>query len=306
MSIVYGRNETLKNFARGFVQSMAPSLANFIAPAVVTGIASGQFKSFNDKNSFQVPATSRPMGAHANRIEFESDDLFYNCKPNALEATIDEHERKLAGDDQGMLEQAKTQTCLTVGQLSHEISVFTKIRAAVAAESGKGVWIGTPGKDTDPIAEIDEQILAIALATGSMPNAIVIGLSAFQVIRNHPLVKARLSGVTAGGATVAQVQMMLLNPAIEIRLGVLAYDTAKPGKTKANAFVVGNEVFIFTRSENPTVYDPSFAKTFTAGEASIYDVRLYREEPRLDVIAVDWTEDVQVTSALSGKRLVIT
>ena len=239
MSTTYGRNETLKNFSRGFVQNMDASLARFIAPSVVTGVASGQFKSFNDKNSFQVPETRRAMGGKANRIEFESEDNYYNCKPNALEASIDEHERKLAGDDQGMLEQAKTQTCLTVGQLRHEIDVFAAIRAAVSAESGAGAW---SSDEVDPIAELDDTILAIALATGRMPNAMVIGLSAFKTLRHHPLVKARQPGAAIVGATVAQVAAMLINPDIEIRVGVLAYDTAKPGKAKSNSFVVGNKI----------------------------------------------------------------
>ena len=61
--------------------------------------ASGQFKSFNDKNSFQVPSTARPIGAHANRIEFESDDLFFNCQPQAIEAPTGRKRRDLRPRD---------------------------------------------------------------------------------------------------------------------------------------------------------------------------------------------------------------
>ena len=303
MGTVYGNSETLRNYSRGFMQSMIPSLANFIAPLVVTGVASGQYKTFEDKNSFQTPAARRAIGGKATRIVFESDDAFYNCRPNALETTIDEHERKLAGNDQGMLEQSKIQTRLTVGQLSHEIEVFTAIRAAVAATGGVGVWSNDAN---DPIAELDAQILSIALATGRMPNAMVIGLSAFNTLRHHVLVKARLAGVSADGVTLAALASMLINPQIEIRVGVLAYDTAKPGKTKSNSFVVGNEVLVFTRSENPTPYDPSFAKTFSCSAANIFDVRLYQEDPRLDVVAVDWSDDAKVTASPCGRRMAIT
>jgi hypothetical protein len=33
---------------------------------------------------------------------------------------------------------------------------------------------------------------------------------------------------------------------------------------------------------------------------------MYREEPRVDVIAVDWTKQTKVVSALCGRRLSIT
>lgn len=90
MTRIYGRNETLKNFASGLAQdAMKNSLAEFIAPRVVTGVASGQYKVFSDKNSFLAPDASRAVGGKARRIGFESTDAYFNCAPNALEITID-------------------------------------------------------------------------------------------------------------------------------------------------------------------------------------------------------------------------
>lgn len=297
---VYGRNETLENFARGLSQDMSKSLAEFFAPTVVTGTASGQFKSFADKNAFKTPATARAIGGKATRIGFESEDKYFNCKPNALEATIDQFEREQAGVDQGMLEQAKTADVITSARLAHEIAVFTAVRAAVAAESGKGVWSSA---EVDPIDEIDEQIENIAKATGLMPNRMVIGLSAFRLLRKNAKVIARQPGASVIGVTSAQLAAMLVNPGIEIRIGTLAYDTTKPGKTQANAFVLGAEAWLFYASQNPTAYDASFAKTFTTTSGNIFQVQMYQEDPRTDVIAVDWSEDIEVVSAACGKRL---
>lgn len=299
---VYGRNETLTNFARGLSQDMAKSLAEFIAPTVPTGTASGQYKSFSDKNSFQVPTTRRAIGGKANRIGFESEDAYYNCAPNALEITVDEAERALAGQDQAMLEQAKTSVLVSTARLAHEVAVMAAVRAGVSAVGAVGVWSNDAN---DPIDELDAQIEAIATATGMLPNRMVLGLSAFRKLRKNAKVVARQPGASIIGLTTAQLAAMLINPAIEIRVGVLAYDTTKPGKTQSNALVVGNDALVFCASQSPTPYDPSFAKVFSTNSGNIFQVQMYQEDPRTDVIAADWSADIKIVAASCARRLAI-
>jgi hypothetical protein len=90
-------NVTLTNYARGLAQDISTSLANFLAPEVVVPAATGQYKSFDDKNTFQVVDTSRAVGGPAKRLEFAASDPTYNCLPQALEIAIDDHERDEAG-----------------------------------------------------------------------------------------------------------------------------------------------------------------------------------------------------------------
>ena len=53
-------------------------------------------------------------------------------------------------------------------------------------------------------------------------------------------------------------------------------------------------------------YDPSFAKTFSIGSNSVESVREYRAESnRSDILAVDWSEDVQVVSAACARRITL-
>ena len=90
--------QTLTNYARGIAQDRRSSLAEFIAPTVSVGTATGQFKSFNDKNAFQSLTTSRAIGGTARRVEFLATDSTYSCKPQALEIAIDDQERAEFGD----------------------------------------------------------------------------------------------------------------------------------------------------------------------------------------------------------------
>jgi hypothetical protein len=295
-------NPTLTNYAVGLAQDMQSALAEFLAPTVEVPSTVGQYKRFDDKNAFQVYETSRPIGGRATRIEFESTDPTYNCQPQALEVPVDDAERDAAdADDPIRLDESKIKTLISSTTLSHEVKVVEKTIGAVPAVAGKGVW---SDPDVDPVAELDEQIEAISNEAGMLPNRIAIGIGAWRAFRNHPKVIARQPGAALIGLTPAQASAMLLNPAIDIRVGVLSKDTTKFGKAKNAVNIVGAKLLIFIASPNPTQYDPSFAKTFMGRRGGVTSVRTYREEgARSDIHAVDWSEDIQVTGTACGKRV---
>lgn len=295
--------ETLKAYAYGISQDISKSLADFIAPRVPVGVGSGFYKKFDDKNAFQIYKTARALGGPANRIKFEATDGQFNCKPNALEIPIDDSERDSAGDAQQNLEEAKTRTLVISGSTAREDQVLQLIKAKISAVDGKGVYSDAT---VDPILELDEQIEAIATATGAMPNAMIIGLGAWRVLKNHPKVLARRPGADVNTVDLGVLAGMLLNPQMEIRVGILSKDTTKFGKGKAATNIVGAEIFLFMRDENPTQYDPGFAKTFSIGANSVEDVYTYRDESsRSDILAVDWSEDIQVVSTAVARRITL-
>jgi len=296
-------NITLTNYAQGVAQDRRSAIADFLAPQVPVGAASGQYKRFNSKNAFVIYDTARAIGGKATRIEFDADDPTFNCKPQGLEIVIDDHERDLAGvGDPLRLEQAKIDTLIGCNVAGHEVKVCAAVKAAIPAVSGVGEWSKA---ENDPVAELDAQIMAIAIATGQMPNAMTIGIGAWNLVRNHPKVVARQPGAALIGLTLVQFASMLLNPSIEIKVAILSKDLAKLGNAKNAANIFGNEVIVFLRSATPTQFDPSMAKTFTIGEGLVGGVRQYREEPFNDVYLLEWSEDIEVTSTESARRMAI-
>lgn len=295
--------QTLTDHARGIAQDRKSALAEFLCPSVLVGAATGKFKSFSDKNAFQVVDTSRAIGGPARRLEFEATDPDYNCTPNGLEIGIDDHERELAGDGDSMLEEAKVETLVQTAVNSHESRAFNAVAAAVPAVAGRGVWSSA---DNDPVKEINEQIAAIATAMGMMPNRIVFGLAAWQVFRDHPKVVARQPGAQIVGLTYAGAASMLLNPDTEIRVGILSKDSAKFGAGRNVSNIIGPEVYIFYASPTPTLFDNSFAKTFRMGGGGVDSVTRYRDDRcSSDILKLNWSVDVQVVSSLCAKRLTI-
>ncbi len=297
-------NPILTNYAIGLAQDLQSALAEFLAPTVVVPSTIGHFKKFDDKNAFQVYNTARAVGGTATRIEFEASDPTYNAKPQALEVTIDDAERDAAGDaDPLALEQSKVKTLVSSAVLSHESKVTAAVVNAVTAEAGLGVYSNAT---VDPIAEIDGVIEAITTATGMMPNRMAIGIGAWRIIRNHAKVISRQQGASLIGTTTSQFALMLLNPGIDIRVGILSQDLTKFGNVKNAVNIMGAQLLIFIGSQSPTQYDPSFAKSFTGKRGGVTAVRQYRaESARSDVLATDWSEDIQITGTACGKRIVL-
>ena len=291
-------NVTLTNYARGLAQDISATLANFLAHEGVVPAATGQYKSFDDKNTFQVIDTSRAVGGPAKRLEFAASDPTYNCLPQALEIAIDDHERDEAGQNDPLrLEEAKTQTLVSSAVTSHEAKVFAALTALAAATNI------TLASD-DPIAKIDEQIEALATDTGRMPNRLVIGLPLWNKLRNNAKVIARFPGAASVGVSMAQFSSLLLNPSIDIRVGILAKDTAKLGGAKNNVNIVGQQLVVFHANASPTLYDPSFMKTFRLRRGGVDVVRTYRDDSaRSDILAVDWSEDIRVTSSVCARKV---
>jgi hypothetical protein len=298
-------NQTLTNYAVGIAADSASELANFIAPIVATGSQHGQFKVFESNDAFQIYSTARAVGGPNTRIEFGIEDAFFNCRPQGLEIAIDDSERD-PGAKPLAIEKAKIRTLVINTNTGHEAKVFDLVKAAKAATGGIGAWSGAGNKDKDIVDEIDGQIQAIINATGMMPNRMVLGIGAWKIIKNHPSVKNRMSDNQKEGATLTQFASMLLNPKIEIRVGILGRNLNKPGKDANKVNIVGDEVFIFIASDNPTQYDPSFAKTFMPDSTPIDSVTEYRDEKcNSDVYKTNWGEDIKVVSTICGRRITV-
>ena len=161
--------------------------------------------------------TSRAIGGTARRVEFLATDSTYSCKPQALEIAIDDQERAEFGDgDPVGLEQAKLDVLVTSAVLAHEVSVFAAVATGVSAVGSRGSWSDL--STNDPIKEIDEQIKAIAIESGMLPNRIVLGIGAWYYLRNHAKTIARQPGALNIGVSTNQLQGMLMNPGIDIRV----------------------------------------------------------------------------------------
>jgi hypothetical protein len=300
----------LTSYAFGVMQDAQAvlAIAKILAPVVPTGAASGQFNKFDTTAAFKAYAAAvarRAIGGHATEIGLLSDVASFNIKPNGLRIKMDEFEKTQAGGDVALVEQAKTRTLTISSVLSYLNAVVTAIKASISAEAGKGTWTNA---NVDPIQEINDLIKAVWLASGMVPNNVVIDFGAWCVLAGNKNVIARMPGADIAAVTPLRVQGMLVNPNVKITISTAAGLTGgglgNAAATKQG--VLAGSVLAFYNSDAATPYDPSFCKVFSPAANLFTEVYTYREEPHFDWFENDWQDDIQVVSSLLCKRIDVT
>lgn len=305
-------NYQLTTFAQGHMNDLADAraLAERLAPSTPVPGSSGQFKKFNDKNSFLPEDTARGLGGDPKIINVGASDDTYACKPQALEVRVDQAEIDAAGSGAGalgqqLLREGKVAALLNKAALSHGLQVVTAVLAAVAAQGGGlGQW---SNPDVDPIDQLDNQLLALSLDTGSATNIkLTMDVGAWAALRSHPKVKARASFVQVGGITRDQLAGLLIFP-VDVFIANLVKDTTGVGVASNKARVLASEVLLHYSIPSATLYDPSPFKTFTVGMGSPFSgVRSYNAPNGLwEGHLIGWSRDIKQTSALAMRRLSI-
>lgn len=302
-------NNQLTSYAQGHMNDLAGTLelAERLIPTVVVPGGSGQYKVFDDLNSFQIYGTTRATGGDATRIEFAASDATYSTEPQALEVTVDQEEREKAGDDsfaQQLLDEGKIRALLNGTSLAHVKKCVDYVLANVAAVADRGNF---SNPDIDPIDQIDEQLDGLSLDVGSASNIkVTLSVSAWRTIRNHPKVKAR---VNPNQVTPLTRQQLIDSFVIPVDLGIFAisYNTKALGQAKVKGRIMSSDVLLHYSVPNATQYDPSPFKCFTRSRSMVQSVRTYRDpSDRYDVHAVDWSEDLKQTSTLAMRRITVT
>jgi hypothetical protein len=312
-------NYQLTNFATGFMNdvSRGMELADRLCPIVRTPGSTGQYKTFDDVNSFTVYNTARAAGGDPNTIGFSAGDAYYNCEEQALQVKIDIKERRDAGDlnnlvAQQLVDEGKIQALINsqINGMAHKRVQF--VLANLAAEAGVGNF---SNPDIDPIDQIDEKIEELLNRCNGQEQNLKITLSrrGWRSIRNHPKVKARCNGVKTSGIRLEELAEALTTP-VEIKVFSFLYlaksaadsDPAKLGASapKKKALLDG-DIILHYSTPNATVYDPSAFKAFMP--VNVGTVKSYSASHGLwSAHFVDWSEVLKQTSTLAAMRLTIT
>lgn len=306
-------NYQLTAYAQGLwndIQDVV-KLAERLAPTTPVPGAAGQFKKFDDKNSFMPEKTARAIGGDPVLIAFNATDDSYSCKPQALEVRVDKEEEQAAGAEGGevetnLLDQGKIKALINKVALSHVIDVCTYVLANTPAGQTSASQFSSP--DIDPIDVINQQLLGISQDCGSTQNIkITMDLGVWNAIRSNPKVKARaLFGAASDIAMISldQLNSQLLFPC-DIMPANVVYDTTRLNQTGSKARAMAGVCLIHYSTPGATIYDPSAFKSFTVGSAGFLgNVRTYVAPNQLwRGHLVDWSRDIKLTSSLSMRRI---
>lgn len=302
-------NYQLTAYAQGLWNDLADvvKLAERLAPSTPVPGASGQYKKFDDKNSFMPEKTARALGGDPTLISFSASDDTYSCKPQALEVRVDKIEDQQAGSEGDpvaaqLLDEGKIRALLNKTALSHVLDVTSHVLANTNAISGRGNW---SDPDIDPIDQLDEQLLALSQDCGSTQNVkITMDVSAWNALRNHPKVKTRTQFTQIPNISLAQLNDALIFP-VDIMAANVVYDQTRLGQAENKARALAGVCLIHYSVPGATLYDPSAFKSFTVGSGSpVGNVMTYVAPNQLwRGHLVDWSRDIKQTSTLSMRRL---
>lgn len=293
----------MTSFAHGIAPDYTSSLAEIMAPQCVAPAAAGNYIAFDDADAFRYVNTRRALGGKGQRLTIDSTAPSFSCDPHSIEIPIDQFEKEKVGDaGLQMLREAKTRTLVSRSALSREYRVYQAYADGTSAESGLGVWTDD---DKDPIDEINSTIVALALATGNRNIHLVVAMDALMQIGKHPKVQGRFPGAQLINVTAEVLQKMLIIP-VQVHVGMMPIATEKVGKTASKTFVGTAKIYAFISQPNPSVFDPSAAKTFTTRLGQVQGVGMYEEPPFAEIQFMAWSEDIKMTGTACVKRIDVT
>lgn len=293
----------LTQYAQRIAAQRIRQQADFLAPTVEVANPVGRFKKYDEKNRFRVPKTRRPSGGRATEVTWEAEDGTYNCEYHGIDVPMDKQDLDAADPQNFAMESMDL--AADIQALAHEKDVIVKALAA----AGSGTDSNFASDSVDPISVIDTQILALMKATaGTMPIRIAFGPTAFMRFKHNKLVKDRFKVGAGRGAVAPEIitlenirSLFFIEP--EIRMFSMVEDTAAEGLDASFSFLMDTAILVFTARPNPTRYDPSFMKTFRVMGAWMTPRFYNRDDGRVEVAAMDWSEDVQVTNSTAVKRI---
>jgi hypothetical protein len=300
----FASNPVVRGYAQSRAKQSISSVADFLAPTVEVAAIKGFYKTYTDQDRFHVPDTKRAYGGRAVEIGFGAADQTYNCKPNAIDVPFDNLEEKEAAELGENLMQEASDLAAEVGALSHEKTVITQALSALGA--GDNLILA----DVDPVKFVDLRIRDVIKAAGYggiMSVGVLFGATAWLSFKNSPKVYGRFqlgSATTIPNVTEAQASSLFLgNP--EIRQTFIIENTSPAGVAESMQFLLDNDIIVFARHANPTRRDPSFMKTFRLAGQWMVPGAYDRDDGRVSVAKMDWSEDVKVTNVSAAKRIVV-
>lgn len=301
-------NAELTEYAVGLYPEMAKTrLAEFIAPTVAVSTVDGKYTEFDRGLPFTRIPTRMGEDGDMPELKINGRKISYDIVPHGIKSKVNDFRKIAEGAGASLAEQARVKSLLSHQIIDREFAVADAVAASavVADPTTYGKWLGSAGAGEDIIGQLDDIIVKITEACGGvmMPNRMVIPLTLWAKIKNHPSIRERLNGIEAA-AQLSKFGSYLVNPAIDIRLGTICYNNGARGKEAKLQPIMGSSILVFNGETDPTTEDFSFMKTFMLenGEwnanGAVHSVR--NELNNADINYLQWAQDIRATAKHAG------
>lgn len=308
-------NAPLTNISVAFLQRADRFLAQQVFPRVPVTKQSNIFFKYPKDAFLRSDVQVRAPGAESAGSGFTIDSTnTYNCLRDALHKDIDDPTRANA-DVPLDLDRDATEYLTQQILLSQEIrwaAKFFTTSVWTGSSTGGDITPTTKWDDaaSTPIEDIRAQIRAVDIATGQVPNTLVLGRKTFDNLLDHPDLIDRIKyGQTMGGPAVANTDIMAQIFGVDrVFVARASQNTAIEGRTASVSTIADQKsAAVFYVAPNPGIMTPSAGYTFVWGGAEGADqgtgVRVKRfrlERNESDRIEMETWYDHKVVSADLG------
>lgn len=293
--LAYTVNYTLTQYGVSWFGTQTRDVARFLAPSVKVPGTLGTYKRWDRGDAFQVDDTRRGLYQSAKTIEINGDEVAYKLESHALKIGIDDDELAGAGDIEAYragLRQSKTLGLLKRMANSHNKQVIETVNAAVPAttELGSDKSIGkwsTTGVDAR--TQLRNIVEAFVLQNGVYPNRWLCNSGAWNILGKNEVIQDLIQYNNVKELTAELLRQILgydqMDMPIDIRHGVMPYNSNLQGIDADNKDMLGNTLYLFYAEESPSLEDITAVKTLNlAGDSEITAV----ESARDDDIQTEW------------------
>lgn len=289
-------NGVLTNFSVAYLQQPSAFIADRVFQEVPVSKRSDLYPIWTRKGTNIVAMQKRAPGTKVVQIEQNVSTHPYYLDVYALGATIFDQDRDNA-DDWCDLELARTELLSRQALLLKEY-MFARDYFATGKWGIDYTGVeGTPSThqfrywDDDistPKQDIETAKLEMLEATGYKPNAMVLGIEAWNKLQNNPSIidLLKYGGQVSGNLAVVTLEMITaLFGLKEILISEAIYDSATANPvTETNGFVLGKHGLLFYKPERPSLYSPAagytlyWNKSNYRGSVNGFRMKKYRDE----------------------------
>ena len=261
-------NRPLTNITIAFMQGAGDFIADKVFPNIPVDHKSDDFWMYKRDSWNRPQAKPRARASESAGGGWELEKQSYSAERWAFHKDIDDQDRANQ-DDQFNIDREATE--FVARQL-----LLTREQQFATSFFGSGIWStnltgvsGTPSAGqfkqwdqagSDPIGDIQDEILAQTLLTGFKPNKLVLGPQAYQALKNHASILERIKYSQKAVGTIDLLAELFDVDQVLVPYPIL--NTGKEGAAESNAFFYGKSALLLYAAPAAGLLTPSAGYTF--------------------------------------------
>ena len=258
--------EYLTDYASGSGNTWENGMMSKISPVVPVQGSIAIYRQWDITSNIAVSNITQPYGERPREITPRGKDVTVALQTFGLSSQI--YDQMLSDDRQeSQLNSLAVYKNLESNMAtSYELEQFQRLYGNLPTDCKPtavgGVTLGSWSTDTvDPVEQLDAVFEYINNRSCRMPNKVVMGLGAFNILRANPIAQKKYQFNPENIVTADRIKASLLNTNCAVEVATMPKALADG----TFASIMDNAVFVLFVEPTPSQFDASAVKSFMRG-----------------------------------------